>query len=106
MMSSKIDKAELSQIGGLRIPKGKKMMTRNNTVFNWYINNFRVKLMWCACNPCYNQAEFKKKMKEKNKKEDKTGNSGRKKFQPSNNFKIELLTMLSDEDFKMFECQF
>eukprot|EP00957_Ditylum_brightwellii_P065159 4942190-Ditylum_brightwellii.AAC.1 len=52
--------------------KGEKMMTQNNTVFNWCTNNCHAKPLWYTCNPCYNQANFKKKMKEENRKEDKS----------------------------------
>eukprot|EP00957_Ditylum_brightwellii_P132801 10126225-Ditylum_brightwellii.AAC.1 len=60
--------------------------------------------MWCARNPCYNRVDFKEKMKEK--KQEKKSECGKKKYQPSNDFKIALLAMLSDKDFKMLESQF
>eukprot|EP00957_Ditylum_brightwellii_P061372 4658484-Ditylum_brightwellii.AAC.1 len=68
--------------------KGKKTMMQNNTVFNWCTNNCHTKLMWCTYNPCYNQAGFRKRMKEKIRKDDKTVKDNEKKFQPSNDFKI------------------
>eukprot|EP00957_Ditylum_brightwellii_P101204 7712321-Ditylum_brightwellii.AAC.1 len=79
-------------------------MTRNNTIFNWCTNNYHTRLMWCTSILCYNQTDFKKKMKEK--KEDKMGKCGKKKYQPSNNFKIALLAILLDKDLKKLEDQF
>eukprot|EP00957_Ditylum_brightwellii_P130630 9965338-Ditylum_brightwellii.AAC.1 len=86
--------------------EGNKMMTRNSTVFNWCTNDYHMELMWCAYNPCYNQANFKMKMKEKNGKEDKTDKGSEKKYQPLNDFRIVLFTMLLDEDYKTLEDQF
>eukprot|EP00957_Ditylum_brightwellii_P123592 9422549-Ditylum_brightwellii.AAC.2 len=85
-------------------PNRKKEMSKNNTSFKWCTNNCHTKPMWCVCNPCYNRADFKKKMKEK--KEEKESKGVEKKYQPSNNFKIAQSLMLSDKDFKMLEAQF
>eukprot|EP00957_Ditylum_brightwellii_P170721 12994582-Ditylum_brightwellii.AAC.1 len=67
-------------------PNGKKEMSKNNTNFKWCMNSCHAKPMWCARNPCYNRADFKKKMKEK--KEEKESKGDEKKYQPSHDFKI------------------
>eukprot|EP00957_Ditylum_brightwellii_P066001 5005231-Ditylum_brightwellii.AAC.1 len=41
----------------------------------------------------------------KEKKEEKESKGSEKKYQPSNNFKIALSVMLSDENFKTIEAQ-
>eukprot|EP00957_Ditylum_brightwellii_P204604 15340105-Ditylum_brightwellii.AAC.1 len=79
-------------------------MSKNNTNFKWCTNDCHVKPMWCACNPCYNRADFKEKTRKK--KEEKESKGGEKKYQPLNNFKIALSAVLLDEDFKTLESQF
>eukprot|EP00957_Ditylum_brightwellii_P021190 1597438-Ditylum_brightwellii.AAC.1 len=79
-------------------------MMRNNTAFKRCTDNCNAKLMWCAENPCYNRASFKKNMKEK--KEEKASKGGEKKYHLPNNFKNVLSIMLLGEDFKTMETQF
>eukprot|EP00957_Ditylum_brightwellii_P072305 5496093-Ditylum_brightwellii.AAC.1 len=60
--------------------------------------------MWCACSPCYNRADFKEKMRKK--KEEKENEGSEKKYQPLKDYKIALLAMLLEEDFKTLKSQF
>eukprot|EP00957_Ditylum_brightwellii_P010736 813487-Ditylum_brightwellii.AAC.1 len=85
-------------------PDRKKEMSKNNTNFKWCTNDCHAKSMWCTCNPCYNRANLKEKMRKK--KEEKESKGSEKKYQPSKDFKIALSAMLSDEDFKMLDSQF
>eukprot|EP00957_Ditylum_brightwellii_P013057 986066-Ditylum_brightwellii.AAC.1 len=60
-----------------------------------------VKPMWCARNPCYSRAKFRKRMEEKKKSQKATG-----KVEASDNFKVALSAMLTEDEFKMIESQF
>ena len=78
----------------------------------WRHNDCHPQPMWCGRKNCLNKAEFAKKMQEsqtKGGKAEYTGegkSEGGKLSKPSNEFKIALAAMCSEEDYKTLEQQF
>jgi hypothetical protein len=68
--------------------------------------------MWCGRKNCLNKAEFAKKMKESQKEGGRfESTNGKNKengpgYNTSNDFKIALAAMCSEEDYQILEKQF
>ena len=68
--------------------------------------------MWCGRRICLNKADFAKKLNDSQKGEDKTAPTQKARleddpgYKPSNEFKIALAAMCSEDDYKLLENQF
>ena len=78
----------------------------------WCSNYCHPQLKWCGRKNCMNKAEFAKKMQESQQKEAKNQSGSERKSEsvsdgkPSNEFKIALAAMCSEEDYQFLEKQF
>ena len=81
-------------------PDNKTELVRNNKTHKWCDKDCHPQPQWCSRPNCMNKADYKKAMENKQK-----ANVGQNnKF--SNNFKVALSAIVSDEDYKALETQF
>ena len=93
-------------------PEGIKTKTVKGTLMRWCTNDCHPQPMWCGRKNCLNRADFAKKMEdsqkeggrpESSKENNKEKGSG---YNPSNDFKIALAAMCSEEDYETLERHF
>ena len=78
----------------------------------WCSNDCHPQPMWCGRKNCLNKAEFAKKISDAQKEGTNNEKFGERKSQnntsgkTSNEFKIALAAMCSEEDYKLLENQF
>ena len=93
-------------------PEGATTKEVRGTVMRWCSNDCHPRPMWCGRKNCLNKAEYASKMQEARSSEDKkdkrksqiTENKPMNKV--SNDFKIALAAMCSNEDYALLEKQF
>eukprot|EP00957_Ditylum_brightwellii_P153193 11660274-Ditylum_brightwellii.AAC.1 len=75
-------------------------MQKGTPTLKWYTSNCHARPMWCSQRNCQPHKEYQKKREEEGK--GGTGNELKK----TDNFKVALLALLSDNNFKFIKEQF
>eukprot|EP00957_Ditylum_brightwellii_P197901 15076416-Ditylum_brightwellii.AAC.1 len=81
-------------------PDSKKTIQKGNHALKWCTNDCHAHPMWCSQSNCLPYKEYQKKREEEGK--GGVGNELKKR----DNFKVALLALLSDNDFKSIKEQF
>ena len=93
-------------------PEGSKTKLVKGTLMRWCANDCHPQPMWCGRKFCLNKSEFAKKMQESQKEGGRSESSNEKNkengpgYNTSNDFKIALAAMCSEEDYQILEKQF
>ena len=89
-------------------PNNEKTKTlKDGTVMKWCTNNCHPKPMWCGRKNCLNREEYAAKFGDKNKSNERVENkSDNVPSAVSEDFKIALAAMTSNQDFETLKAQF
>ena len=93
-------------------PEGATTKEVRGIVMRWCSNDCHPRPMWCGRKNCLNKAEYASKMQEARSSEDKKDNGksqiteNKPMNKVSNDFKIALAAMCSNEDYALLEKQF
>eukprot|EP00957_Ditylum_brightwellii_P172157 13106090-Ditylum_brightwellii.AAC.1 len=83
-------------------PDNAETMEQNGRTWKWCKNNYHPKPLWCPRPNCLNRKEYKEQMQSKGTNGISTGG----KINTTNDFKVALAAMVSDDEYKTLAEQF
>ena len=120
--SSSHSSSEKTEDGGIKLRNGRELKVwrfqnpsneqtktlKDGTIMRWCLNNCHPKPMWCGRQNCLNREDYAAKFGKKGKQGDNNvkQNETRKLAPVSEDFKIALAAMTSNQDFETLKNQF
>ena len=86
-----------------RNPDNLKTMERNDRTWKWCENDCHAKPMWCPRPNCMSREAYKEHMQSE---KETAGKNATGKFNATKDFKVALLALISNEEYKALEGQF